>query len=54
MPLIQAVLVPNEEAIMATMAGLIQQPTVITALRPITTTTSVSGFHFIKVALSPV
>ena len=47
-PLIQVFLVLNAGAIMVTMAAVSQQPTVTSALRPITTTPSASGFHFIK------
>ena len=47
-PLIQVVLVLDAGAIIIAVAALIQQPTVTTTLRPITTTTSASGFHFIK------
>ena len=47
-PLIQVFLVLNAGAVMVTMAAVSQQPTVTSALRPITTTTSASGFHFIK------
>ncbi len=46
--LIQVMLVLDAGAIMITMAALIQQPTVATTIRPFTTTTSASGFHFIK------
>ena len=47
-PLIPVLLVLNAGAIIVAMAAVIQQPTVTAAVRPITTTTSASGFHFIK------
>ena len=47
-PLIQVLLVLYAGAVMLAMAALIQQPTVASAVRPVTTTTSDSGFHFIK------
>ena len=47
-PLIQVILVLYAGAILITMAAIIQQPTVTTALRPFTAATSASGFHFIK------
>ena len=47
-PLIQVVLVLDAGAVIITVAAVVQQPTVTTSLRPITTTTSASGFHFIK------
>ena len=47
-PLFQVILVLYAGAIIVTMAALIQQPTVTATIRPISTTTSASGFHFIK------
>ena len=47
-PLIPVLLVLNTGAIIVAMAAVIQQPTVTAAVRPFTTTTSASGFHFIK------
>ena len=48
-PLVQVLLVLYAGAIMVTMAAMVQQPAVATAVRPVTAaTTSASGFHFIK------
>ena len=47
-PLIQVILVLYAGAIIVAVAAILQQPTVTSALRPITASTSASGFHFIK------